>query len=562
MKARIPFNTVMMVIATLFTACNTSYFENEIDDFIWEGRIKAPIGHATYTLSELFDELEVSGIEENEDGVLSFSYAKTFLGGNESSFDVAIEDATISSSIETPINSTLLPGITLPHTLIAIPTQLENIEVNNTHDHSLPLRHEVTGASFDEGIMTIVFESTFDGTVTLNMNIPTFIRKDNDTESYIGSIILDGAESKELVIDLKEYNANFTYNKDGSNNTTNSILLNLNALFSFAIGNELRSDDKITYTAQLSNASADVVYGDFKQEGFDVDNDFIPFDFYDDFDNGDITFTDASMTISASNGFGFPIGIDVSNIFGDTGVGTNQTNLSYESNNGDEIAAGNNMIIIDGIETYSSELTSVSTTTILNKDNSNINELLATKPTRFNINVSGISNPIADIINTNFYASVNNGLSVNVIIKVPLEIEFNDVKFSPQDIKIDLDKEIDEIKDITLKIITINSTPLKGIIDLTFFSNIDPTVSILKSIPEFDSATIDATGKSSGIKNTLSTIEFSPEELELLKKSTHISLDVTFNSPGRSVSLAGSNAIKVIISADIEIEINTIEINE
>ena len=63
MKKTRLFGLSAILLASIFTSCDLTYFDNEIEDFTWEGGLNAPLGHATYTLSELFEELEVSELE-------------------------------------------------------------------------------------------------------------------------------------------------------------------------------------------------------------------------------------------------------------------------------------------------------------------------------------------------------------------------------------------------------------------------------------------------------------------------------------------------------------------
>ena len=555
MKKNTLFQASLVLLATLFVACDTSYFDNDIEDFVWNGGFQTPPGYVTYTLSELFEELEVSEIDENGEGVLSFSYTETISGGDESAFDVAIENVVIESSIPTPVTNADVTPFTLPVTLPApLPAALDGGKnANNQTVYDLNLTQDLTGASFNSGTMVITFTSTFEAAdVTLTMNIPSFTKKTDDSE-YSGNITLNGDESKQLIIDLDDYNANFTHNGLGFDNTVNHVVLNMSAAFTFLPGEELKAEDMISYEAVLSNASTDVVYGDFKQEGFSVDNNTIALDFFEDFGNGGITFTNASMTIAASNGFGFPIGIDVSGIAGDTGEGTPATILSYTSSDPDELAAGSDIIIIDGIETYGGS--SVVTSTTLNKDNSNINALLSAQPTRFNLNVAGSANPVPGGVNENFYATTNDGLSVDVTVEVPLDIEFDDVVIEQDEVEFDLGEDLDLVNSIGLGLTTTNSIPLSGGISIIFLKDgID--LNITKSIGAFDAAPVDANGKSNGNSIKSSNLSFNEAEIEDLKEATHIKLAITFNSPvGKSVKLVGSDAITVKLFANAELEI-------
>lgn len=558
MKKTKLFGLSAIILASIFSSCDLSYFDNEIDEFTWEGGVNLPLGHATYTLSELFDELEVEELDEDTNGNFSFTYTESIDGGDDSAFDVSIDDVTITSSVATPVTASDISPASFPVVLPdPLPAALDGGKSdNNQVVYDLGLTQELTGASFNSGTMTISFNSTFDVAVTLNMGIPSFTNKTDDTP-YSGTVNFTGAGTKQLVINLNEYNANFTNDGNAFDTTVNRVVLNMDATFTFAPGNVLNSSDQISYSAVLTGASTDVVYGDFKQEAFSVNNSTINLDFFEDFGDG-ITFEEASMTIAATNGFGFPIGIDVSGIAGDKGVGTTSTALTYTSTDVDELAAGSDYIIFDGITTYSASAAAVVTSTTLDKDNSNINALLSSAPTRFNLNVSGKANPVLAGTNENFYATTNDGLSVDVTVDVPLKVKFTDVTISQDDIELDLGEDIDDLNELSLKVTTVNNIPLSGSIDLIFKENGNAN-GLTKSIPIFKAAPTDANGKSNESTNATNTINFTFSEMELLKQATEIGLDITFNSDTETntdaVKLNGSDTIKLILNAVVDVEI-------
>ena len=86
--------------------------------------------------------------------------------------------------------------------------------------------------------------------------------------------------------------------------------------------------DKISVAAKMTNTTAQVVYGDFKQTIFGVNSETILFDFFNDFADGKITFNNPIMTLTASSKYGFPIGIDLSAIEAQNGAVTKKLTYS------------------------------------------------------------------------------------------------------------------------------------------------------------------------------------------------------------------------------------------
>jgi hypothetical protein len=543
MKKTRLFGLSAIILASIFSSCDLSYFDNDIEDFTWEGGVNLPVGHATYTLSELFDELEVEELDEDTDGNFSFTYTESINGGDDSAFNATVPDETIGPK-------TITPPIALPTDPFIIPADL-NENVEDQLEKTFTVSKELTGAEFNDGKLIFDFDSSFESLIKITVSIPSLI-------GFTNVVYNLPADNGTHEINLNLYDANFTH--DGTDYNTavvNNFVVDLVAEFKFKTGETVNGSDKIIYSAKIQDASTDAVYGDFKQEAFSIDNNTIDLDFFNDFGDG-ITFEDASMTIAATNGYGFPIGIDVSGITGDKGVGTTSTALTYTSDDDDELAAGSDYIIFNGITTYSAGAAAVVTSTTLDKDNSNINALLSSAPTRFNLNVSGKANPVLAGTNENFYATTNDGLSVDVTVDVPLTVKFADVTISQDDIELDLGEDIDDLNEIALNVTTINNIPLSGSIDLIFKENGNAN-GLTKSIPIFKAAPTDANGKSNGSTNATNTINFTFSEMELLKQATEIGLDITFNSDTETntdaVKLNGSDKIKLILNAVVDVEI-------
>ena len=221
MKKRFPIGLMTIILASLFTACDLSYFDNEIDTFEWNGGVKAPIGHVTYTLSEIFDELDLEELDKDTDGNLSFSYTESVSGGDESDFDVSIDNKTITSSVSTPVTPADIAPLSFPVTLPnPLPAALSGGKSsNNQVVYDLDLSQELTGASFNSGTMVITFTSTFQAAnAEITMRIPSFTKK-TDGSAYEGTATLNGESylSGTPVTESGDYNLVVT---DTAGNTT------------------------------------------------------------------------------------------------------------------------------------------------------------------------------------------------------------------------------------------------------------------------------------------------------------------------------------------------------
>ena len=538
----------------LIISCDISYLDKEIDDISWNGNVKIPAGYINYNLSEIFDDLGSSNLESTSTEEFSFSYIETFSGENNDAFNVDFDDASIESSIESPITEDDLSanGESFPYTITAeIAPGTANPLIGtyiteNQKIHDLELTQEITNLEFNEGNMSITFKSTLDAKLEITVTIPSFTKK-SDGSIYTKTISIIGISNKTISLDLSEYNGDLSNDGIGTGKTTNKIVVDVDATFTFAAGNNISAKDAISYEAKITNIAYDAIYGDFKQESFNVSSNTIDLgDFFDNFSEGNIAFDNTAMSINVINDYGFPISMDLSSV---KAVNANSSlNLSYTSNS--SLA---NTVIIDGVENFGDN--AKATNRILDDSNSNISDLLEFKPTFLEFDISGKSNPIDDgNPNENFYAAINDGFTAEI------SIDFD---------KVSLDKEIDfssgqDLSDfdyIKLLVNVENKTPLTGDI-LLEFKNSGGQVVHTEPINAFQAANVNAAGESDGIA-ILSNfeIELNQNEINDIIDTDKINIRVTLQLPtGRdSVMIKGSDELNVAVA--IEANVNIISEN-
>ena len=71
---------LLLFCTIIFTSCNVSYFDNEIE-MKWSGDLNMPIGQINYTLSDVFQELDINDFSEDAEGNMSFNYIESISGG-------------------------------------------------------------------------------------------------------------------------------------------------------------------------------------------------------------------------------------------------------------------------------------------------------------------------------------------------------------------------------------------------------------------------------------------------------------------------------------------------
>ena len=539
---------LIILLTHLLFSCDISYLDKEIEDPTLEGSIKIPVGFINYNLSEVFNQLGSDGLGPTSTEEFSFNYTKTFTGENNTAFNVEIANFTVEGNIESPINDADLSAIgeSSPYTITQeISPGIINPLIGTYKEvsqviYDLNLSQEITDIAFAGGILNIIFNSTVSNTNTaITIKIPSLTKKSDDSE-YTRSANITGENEETISIDLNDYNANLTNDGTGTGNTNNKMVVNVNASLTYTAGDIIDTDDNISYEVKFSSISYDVIEGDFKQEPFNISSETIDLsDFFDNFNEGNITFDNTKMTINISNDYGFPIGIDLSSV---EAISTNSSvNLNYTGTD----PSLPNTIIIDGVPNFGDD--EVVSNITLDNDNSNIGSLLESNPTSIVFNLSAISNPIDDgIINENFYASSNNGFEAEVSIgfdKVNLieEIDFN------------TDEDFEEFQNIKIVTSVENKIPLTGDLLLEFKNSANEIIHT-ESFNAFNAANLNpSSGESDGVA-VLSNFEINLNENEInsISNTEKINIKVTLQLPDGESSVMIKGSDELIVRVGLE----------
>jgi len=528
------------VILILTSSCDVSYLDKPIDENITiTSSLQFPIGSISYSLSELFEKAGATGFNTSSSEELSFLYTQSFSSDNDSEFDVQIPQTQISRSIATPVTNQDINPFSFPFTLTDVPEILNEKSIHNIVVHDLELSQQLTGLSFSGGEMLISLKSTFDAETLITLQIPSLSNKTTNN-SYSETMLMGGNSTTTISLDLAEYDANLTHDGSSFDQIHNSFVIILDGSFNFSSGNVLYADDHITFDVSMSNASPSVVYGDFKQENISTQSQSFSLDLFDNFNDGEISFTNPSMTITASSGYGFPIGIDLSGIKAITSAGAQE--LSYVGDN-----SLPNTLIIDGLEDITAP--KKTTTRVLNSENSNIVELLESKPTAIQLEISGTANPIDMNPNKNFYVSDRDGLSAEV------SIAFNGVTVT-EEFDFSFEEDINEIKQMKLIAAVENKVPVSVNVVVNF-KNATGTV-YSKNLNILEAANITQTGTSDGNpKRTDFSIVLDYDDIQNISNATQVDVQLTLSLPDgeQKVLLSADDDISIYLGASVNVEI-------
>ena len=311
---KIPYYPLILIlIINSFLSCDSSYLQRPIEPYKWElDTTKVRLAYATVELKDFLDKLNIENYEQDPLGNIFFSYTTSFNTKDDNFIDLSLADQNHTRETATPISKTTFDAVGSPYEIPNGSALAKDIRVTETEDYQINIAEKLSGAFFETETLTIDFQSTFDCDIDLNITIPS-ISSISDNLIFKDSYTIKNGQ-KTLTIPLQNYYTNFTHNgTDYDPNTFNNFIVITESIFKLKEGNTIRDTDKIDIKTEISDIKMKVIFGDFEKKNFNIKPEIIKLDFFDDLQKYDIKLTNPKMTINATNDFGFPIGIDVTN---------------------------------------------------------------------------------------------------------------------------------------------------------------------------------------------------------------------------------------------------------
>ena len=546
---------LLLAICSVIYSCDSSYLTRPIEPYNWKlDTTKVRLAYADITFQDILYQLNIDNSTIDPSDNILFSHTTTFNTENDNYIDLTLDEQNFTKEIETPISDATFTAIGGSPYIIPIGSPLAtNIIQKDTFKNTIDITEKLSGALFETGNLTINIESSFDCDIDLFIKIPSISSKNDGLIYEASHTILNG--QKTIEIDLRDYRANLSF--DGENfdeNLYNQFVIITESTFKFREGNNIQNTDKVTYKTQISNVQMNVIFGDFDTRPFDIEPKTISLNFFDEIKNYNIGLTNPKMTIKATNEFGFPIGVNITNTLARNST-TTET-LTYAGITEDEKLI-DNLLIFEGIESYNPPVTPKITNRTIDNSNSNLEDLIRIYPTELLINLTGEINPINKTPNKNFYSKEHDNLNVDVTIDIPIELSLDNVEIE-ENVPVDLSIIVNEINHAKFYVVTNNTLPLSGEIALRFYNN-GINLNMNKANSVFESAVVSPETKTS-IEPTENIAEFvfSGEEVKKLKQTTDIQILLTLNTPSayESVKIESENSIDVVLISEFAGEFN------
>ncbi|OEK01685.1 hypothetical protein BFP97_09225 [Roseivirga sp. 4D4] len=528
---------VCLTIAAV-PSCDLKYFEStEFGDIIFDPSLAIPVGTITYTVAELFEELNDGGavIAPNGEDVVTLTYTETLQSQSASGF-LTVLDQSFGASL-------------------ASGTNLSNPPVQTTISVSELYEFDLTQTA-DESYDSIIFNAgSFDFNVSSDIGadvdfVATFISLENAN----GPIVISGslpAGGADFVQSESLANGKGLFHLDDQGNAASSKFL-VRIQYDITVGpsNSITDSQRVSFTIGINNTSFQTVYGNVGNQSLTVGQQDISLDFFSTFDSGDITFVDPTVRFIFDNSFGFPLGIDFQQITAVSGTGTN---IPLSGTVVDNLQVVNAPDINQQGQVVRTEIE-------VTTSNSNIADLLSSKPTRFLVDVGAESNPATAPASYNFIDD-SNLLDVSVEIEIPLELNINGL-IAEEVVNFTNGGDLEEAKRLLFRVIAENELPLGGLVELQFRDSNGNVIYTVDERPAFSAASVGANGRTNEVAMSTVDILIPDEGIRIIENATSINVVATITTTDAQSATAVKFfddyelRFKLAVQADVEVNSN------
>ncbi len=505
------------VAVLLLLGCNIQDLEFEdIQGIQLDGVYAAPIGETVYTMDELLVEIgDTTELQEDDNGVLFLEYSSEAIFTTSSDI-VNIGDVINDASFDLPVT----PPVATDQTI--------TFDTTVYFEYAADQSERIDSVFYLSG--NLVLNATLSGTSNVNFDIslPTTINLGlNQMVSFSGSTNFLGGPYA-----LSNHKTTFTYQS-----ATNVYPVDVHLEIPLTAGQQIPAGETFNVEISLLNQTFSEIFGRFGRDTVTVGNTTINIPFFEDF-NTEGFFLDApTITFDFENSFGVPFGVLFGGLYSvNDNSGVNDTTyLEGNITNSPQLVSG-----------ASQPGESGTTSIVINKSNSTLDDLLSTTPDQLGFDIRAVSNP-TDLNALNFLSG-SNEVQTDILVRMDLAVRLEDLT---RDVEFNLSGglEFNEIDSAVLRVVTINKLPFSGTMELFILGEAQDTLyaapeNLVLKAPLLN---LDGTVKENGQRNNTADIILGPQGVEALKTGNKVVLHLTLNT---TVGSAGNDLFVKIRRSD------------
>ncbi|MBB4080934.1 hypothetical protein GGR28_003573 [Lewinella aquimaris] len=296
--------------------------------------------------------------------------------------------------------------------------------------------------------------------------------------------------------------------------------------------------------AVLTNLEFSYLEGYFGRSPYPGISDVLEIDFFEHYLSGEVAFVDPLIRINVRNGFGIPSRAVVDELYIITADGE-RVEVTGE-------------VVTDGFPfNYPrTEGGNAYTTYLVDKNNSNVLQLLGTKPVALHYRIGALLNPDADPDVVGYLADTST-YSATLDVELPLYGSARD--FQVRDtFPINLGESYGEVTEVSFRITTDNELPFDLSLTGIFVDSLGNALADLTDgeLLVVEASAVDAGGNSTEVKQTTSDVTFTGAQLEQLRRANRLLLNTTFattDNGTENVRVTNEQELRVRIGARLTV---------
>ncbi|MFK8008647.1 MAG: hypothetical protein AB8H03_19975 [Saprospiraceae bacterium] len=264
---------------------------------------------------------------------------------------------------------------------------------------------------------------------------------------------------------------------------------------------------------QLQDFEYSLIQGYFDQYEFDLPSDTILINLFETAVSGSLKIENPKINLKISNSFGVPIGMVAENLTAET---MSEGTINVYS------------ILDDGIDFNYPSLTQIGQSKItnvgVNKDNSNLSEIISSNPTQLNYKLGAITNPTADPSIKGFVLDTSQ-FDVDVEMELPVWLSASD--FAIEEISEFDASFFEDIESASFKLITENGLPIEAGVQVYFIDENDIVLDSLfnsGNMTLIPAAEVNAQGEVTAKTSSENIAEFTIDRITKIQDATQISI--------------------------------------
>ncbi|MGM0649420.1 MAG: hypothetical protein ACQES1_02815 [Bacteroidota bacterium] len=376
---------ILVGLAFLMHACikDSFDFDKLNKEVHWEPSLAAPIAYGNLHLAdgmEVYD--SVGRLQENEDGYLSLMYFQT------------AESDTVSEIMDIGNQqlATSIPDSDVDFSGFGTGDELTITRNYDLHFDLFNPDAEIDSIWLDHGTFNLAAVSDYQHAIEITMTLPTVTKNGNPFTRTL-NLLPYGSSDEDLDNDMAGYNVDMTQTPLGYN----EIPVELQIRFVHSGGNNTGNLD---FQADLINPDHEAMFGYFGHNTLIYESGKIDIDLFDPGDNWDMDdfrFEDPRFKVYYKNSYGIPANFYFDSVF----AHSTYHNETYDLQ---DYGAGLPMDSLDPFNiTYATDFgTFIRDSLILDKNNSNISDIIQQRPAWFKFIAHAHTNPYGDASHNNF----------------------------------------------------------------------------------------------------------------------------------------------------------------